>query len=246
MLMFADYLVGFAIGTLDKTETYGNCKTMPALNDAQIHVVMDGRDVEEGLKMVQSENPPAYLEFYNEPDFSFMGFTPLTDPIPAAQELAKFFSVPHPKTQYISPALMDANGPWLKTFFANCNNCLDQIPIIGLHVYNPEVQGVMDQINTLHATYPDKKIWITELSPATKDCSMDMAKMTTYMQDLISQMAATGYVEKVFWNSGEWDAPAINGAPEACNPALTDASGNPTPVLEALGKICGGGGTATS
>ena len=71
-----------------------------------------------------------------------------------------------------------------------------------------------------------------------------------YITTLIPQIAALGYVEKIFWNSGEWDSSAINDAPPACNPSLTDASGNPTTVLQVLGQVCGNstgtGGTATS
>ena len=232
--------------TLDQKDTYGNCPVTPALDNAQIHVVMDPRDVDAGVAMVQGDSAPQFLELFNEPDFSFEGLTPMTDPIPAAQSLAKFFSIPHPKTTYISPALMNANGPWLPTFRDNCNSCFDQIPIIAMHVYNPDPDGVMGQITQLHATWPDKKIWVTELSPATSSCSMDANAMTTYINTLIPKIAALGYVDKVFWNSGEWNAAPINNAPGPCNPSLTDASGNSTPVLQALGTVCGAGGTVTS
>lgn len=208
---------------------------------------MDPTDVDAGVTMVQGPNPPTHLELFNEPDFSFEGLTPLTDAVTAAAKLSQFFSIPHPATTYISPALMDANGPWLPSFQSSCNGCFDQIPIIAMHVYNPTPAGVMGQITQLHSTWPDKKIWITELSPATSGCSMDANGIAGYMNTLIPQIVALGYVEKIFWNSGEWDSPAINGAPDSCNPALTDASGNPTAVLTAYKNVCGGSsGTATS
>ena len=241
--------VGFSLDTLDKKDTYGNCATTPELNSHQIHVVMDPRDTDAAVKMVQGGSAPQYLELFNEPDFSFEGYTPLTDPVTAAKSLSALFSIPHPQTTYISPALMNANSDWLTTFKSSCNGCFSQIPIIAMHVYNPDIDGVMSQITQLHGTWPDKKIWITELSPATSGCSMDADGIATYMQQLFSKIMALGYVEKIFWNSGEWDAPAINGAPDKCNPALTDASGNATPVLKALKNVCGGsgsGGTATS
>ena len=206
---------------------------------------MDPRDTAAAVTMVQGPSPPQYLELFNEPDFSFQGLTPLTDAPTAATNLQALFSIPHPQTTYISPALMNANSDWLTTFKSNCNGCFDQIPIIAMHVYNPSVDGVMGQITQLHSTWPDKKIWITELSPATSGCTMDAGAMATYMNQLFPQIIALGYVDKIFWNSGEWDSPAINGAPDGCNPALTDASGNPTPVLTALKNACGGG-TATS
>ena len=122
---------------------------------------------------------------------------------------------------------------------------------MGLHAYDPSIDGIMDKINKLHTTWPDKKIWITELSPAGPDCSMDANAIANYMNELFPKIIALGYVEKIFWNSGEWDSSAINNAPSQCNPALTDASGNATPVLTALKNACGGGGgggggTATS
>jgi len=247
--------VGFSLNTLDTKATYngpsGPAQVMPAMNSAQINVVMDPTDTNDAITMLQSASPPSYLELFNEPDFSFQNLTVLTDPIPAAQNLAALFAVPHPKTTLISPALMNANSDWLTTFRDNCNNCFDQIPIIAMHVYNPDPSGVMGQITQLHTTWPDKKIWITELSPATAGCSLTNTgtgpgTMANYMSTLIPQILALGYVDKVFWNSGEWDSPAINGAPEACNPSLVDANGHATDVLKALGTVCGGGNTATA
>ena len=239
------HAVGFSLTTLDKKDTYGNCATTPDLNKAQIQIVMDPRDTDAAVELVQGGSPPQYLELFNEPDFSFENLTPLTDPVTAAHSLSKLFTIPHPQTTYISPALMNANSDWLPTFKSNCNGCFDQIPIIAMHIYNPSVDGVMALITQLHGTWPDKKIWITELSPAASDCGMDASGIATYMTQLFPKIVALGYVEKIFWNSGEWDSPAINNAPAACNPALTDASGNATPVLKALLNGCGGG-TATS
>ena len=74
--------------------------------------------------------------------------------------------------------------------------------------------------------------------------------MGEYINTLIPQILALGYVERIFWNSGEWDSSPINAAPAACNPSLTDVNGNPTTVLQVLGKVCGNstntGSTATS
>lgn len=239
--------VGFSLGTLDTKSTYGNPPVNAALNAAQIHVVMDSDDTNAAITLVQSDSAPAYLELFNEPDFSFDGLTKTMDPIPAAQNLSALLSAPHPKTTFISPALMDAESDWLPTFAANCNGHFDQIPIIAMHIYNPSVSGVMGHITNLHSTWPDKKIWITELSPATSGCTMDANGIAQFMNQLFPQIIALGYVEKIFWNSGEWDATPINGAPSSCNPALTDANGNATPILTSLKNACGGSGsTATS
>ena len=244
--------VGFSLETLDQQKTYntggGAAQVTPVLNEGQINVVMDPTYTDAAVRMLSGPNPPPYLELFNEPDFSFEGFTPLTDPAPAASNLQKLFAAPHPNTKYISPALMDANGPWLPQFNASCNGCFDQIDIIAMHVYNPDPSGVMGQITQLHSTWPTKRIWITELSPATTGCSMDASGIAGYINTLIPQIIALGYVDKIFWNSGENDTPAINNAPSSCNPSLTNADGSATSILNAYGAACGftSGGTATS
>ena len=208
---------------------------------------MDRTYVQDALKML-ANNPPRYLELFNEPDYSFEGLTLTEDPGPSAQDLKPLFNTPHPNTAYISPALMNANGPWLPQFFQDCSGCLDQIDVIALHVYNSDPQGVLDQITQLHNTY-NKTIWITELSPATSSCGLTQTSMgPDYIDVLVPEILKLGYVEKIFWNSGESDSTPINGAPAACNPNLTNMDGSATPVLQALGAACGinAGTTGTS
>lgn len=208
-----------------------------------MHVVMDGRNVNDAVTLLKT-NPPAYLELFNEPDYSFQGFTPLTDPVSAANDLAPLFTMPHPQTTYISPALADATSQWLAQFFAACNNCIDQIPIIALHMYSPDVQTVMDKINALH-TYPgfsSKDIWITELSPASENCTLDSAGVIDWMTTLTGRIQKeTPYVKKIFWNCGEHGGGADGLAGGSCNPSLTNDDGSATPLLNAYGTACGGG-----
>lgn len=124
-----------------------------------------------------------------------------------------------------------------------------------MHIYDPDPASIISEIQAFHATWPDQVIWITELSPARDDCKLTAAasgagSIGEYITTLIPQIAKLGYVEKIFWNSGEWDSTAINVAPPACNPSLTDVNGNPTTVLTVLGQVCGNstnsGGVATS
>ena len=119
-----------------------------------------------------------------------------------------------------------------------------------MHIYDPDPASIISEIQQFHSTWPDQVIWITELSPARDDCTLTAAasgagSIGEYINTLIPQIAALGYVEKVFWNSGEWDSSAINDAPAACNPSLTDANGNPTTVLDVLGQVCGGSTAAS-
>lgn len=245
------YLVGFSLETLDKQADYALSATQAsqlsgAVNKAQIPIVMDHTYIQSAVEML-ANNPPPYLELYNEPDFSFENLTLTEDPAPSASDLKAIFDAPHPNTKFISPALMNANGPWLGEFFQACNGCIDQIDVIAMHVYNQDPQGVLDQITQLHGTW-NKPIWITELSPATAGCDLTPSTMaTTYINVLIPEILKLGYVEKIFWNSGESDSPPINGAPAPCSPSLTNSDGSFTPVLQALGAACGiNPGTATS
>ena len=194
-----------------------------------------------------ANNTPPYLELFNEPDYSFEGFTPTEDAAPSAQDLKVLFDTPHPDTKYISPALMNANSPWLSQFFQACNGCIDQIDVIAMHIYNPNPDDVIALIQQLYNTWK-KTIWITELSPAAAGCGLTPDTMgPNYINVLIPKILALGYVEKIFWNSGENDGTPINGAPGPCNPNLTNMDGSATPVLEALGAACGvHAGTATS
>jgi len=74
-------------------------------------------------------------------------------------------------------------------------------------VYSVDPQGAIDQVKGLHNTWPDKKIWVTELAPASgaeQGCTYDQAGMIKWMQTVVPQLAALGYVDKIFWNHGEY------------------------------------------
>lgn len=245
-----DNWIGFSLKTLDQQADYDLSATQAsqlsgAFNKAQIPIVMDHTYIDAAVQML-ADNPPPYLELYNEPDFSFDGLTLTEAAAPSASDLQVLLNASHPNTKYISPALMDANGPWLGEFFQACDGCIDQFDAIALHVYNPDPQGVLDQITQLYGTW-NKTIWITEISPATADCTLDSASMATYISTLIPKILQLGYVEKIFWNSGESDSTPINNAPASCSPSLTNSDGSFTPVLQALGAACGiNPSTATS
>ena len=207
-------------------------------------MAMDPADVTAAVELLKN-NPPEYLGLFNEPDYSFMGFTPITDAVTSAKSLQPLFDMPHPKTTYIAPAPAFANSDWLKTFRDNCNNCFDQISIMSQHIYSPDPAFVLDQIRGLHATWPDKKIWITELAPSEASCTLDQQGVIDWMNKVIPEIQALGYVEKVFWNCGEKGNAANGMADGGCNPSLTNEDGSPTELLLAYGKLCGGGSPPT-
>ena len=242
-MLFTDisHAVGFSLVPLNEKPTYnvasgGPAPVTPAINAAQIPIIMDPRDTDSAQQLL-SASPPPYLELFNEPDYSYQGVTPLTDAVTAAHNLSQIFATSHPSTQYISPALADANSDWLPTFRDNCNGCFDQIDIVSMHLYNPDPAAALNLITQLHGTWPDKRIWITELSPALTGCTLDAAGIVNWAKTLIPQIQALGYVEKIFWNCGE-HAPGLDGG-DQCNPSLTNDDGSPTDVLKGLASICG-------
>ncbi|KAG8533761.1 uncharacterized protein KY384_001502 [Bacidia gigantensis] len=182
-----DGWIGFSLSTLDKKQSYAPIKSNDALNAAQVHMVMDRNDIAAGIDMLKT-SPPDYLALYNEPDSSYLGYTLTATPGEAATQLKDFFSTPHPKTKYLSPGCAQ-DLPWLTQFRDACAaqgiNCMGQIDVISYHIYSHTAQGVIDGCRELHTTFPDQKIWLTELSPSsTHDCTMDETAMIQWMKDV--------------------------------------------------------------
>ncbi|KAI9858221.1 MAG: hypothetical protein M1824_004391 [Vezdaea acicularis] len=224
-----------------------NPKAGASLNAGQIRVVMDPRNIAEATTLLTSPNPPPYLEIFNEPDFSFGDATPTTDPTTAAKAITPLLAALQKSTttQLLSPAPAYPQSSYLPSFFAACN-CADRFPIITAHIYSPTAQGAIDKIQAVHAQFPSKKLWLTELAPASdpsQGCTLDAAGMTSWMQTVLSFAAGSGYVEKIFWNCGE-NGVIYPDNPGQCNPSLTNVDGSATPLLSAMKGFCGGGGGA--
>lgn len=43
---------------------------------------------------------------------------------------------------------------------------MEKIGIVAAHIYSVEAHGALNQINMLHDRWPEKKIWVTELTPS--------------------------------------------------------------------------------
>ncbi|KAL8713409.1 MAG: hypothetical protein Q9220_002608 [cf. Caloplaca sp. 1 TL-2023] len=199
---------------------------------------MDPRDTDNAIAWLQSSKPPVYLELFNEPDLSFGGDTPQTLPEQSAKNLTKLIAAKG-SAHLISPVPAYTGSDWLKEFNGNCSGCLDsQVEYIGAHVYDVDPAGSISQIQNLHNQWPNKKIWVTELSPATNPgpCQFDPDGMIQYMTTLVNGIKALGYVEKIFWNTGTYGY--LSDDPNICNPSLTNRDGSATALLEAYGKLC--------
>ncbi|KAI9803304.1 MAG: hypothetical protein M1825_002095 [Sarcosagium campestre] len=213
---------------------------------AQVRQIMDPRQVQKGIEMMTlAEGAPEYMVVFNEPDFSFMGFTPLTSAADAAVAVQPLLTI-ETNTKMLAPAIAITESEYLEQFFAACN-CTDKFPIIPGHVYAKDPARAKYLIETIHKKFPDKEIWLTEFGPLAgpeEGCELDEQGVIDWMNEMVTFAANTGYVKKIFWNAGEY---GFNFAdePERCNPSLTDESGAPTNLLRAYGQLCSGGAAAT-
>ena len=209
------------------------------LEAARIPIVMDPRDISNATNILKSNATLPFLELFNEPDYSYGDSTPTTDPVTSAHDLSPLINIPRNGTQYISPALANANNPdWLPVFFdpKNCPNCMSKIDIVAMHLYEPNIDYVIGNITELHSTWPTKRIWITEFGPydgGGSGCTFDQAGVVNYAATVIPKIAALGYVDKVFWNCGDAEAADV------CNPSLTNEDGSANDILKAYAGACG-------
>lgn len=201
--------VSFSLKPLSQNTHYNidDNTVCPEPDDLEAHripVVVDPTDLDNARTLLQS-SPPPYLELFSEPDYSYGDVTPITSPEDSANDLRPLIQLGAP-TQFISPAVAFSGSDWLKEFQGNCTECMDKIGIIGAHVYSVDPNGALDQIKKVHDQWPDKKIWVTEISPSTGDpaCQYDAAGMANWMTTVVNQIKALGYVEKIFWNTGTW------------------------------------------
>ena len=75
------------------------------------------------------------------------------------------------------------------------------------HIYDPDPQRAIDLVKRVRYQFSDKHLWLTEISPTTAGtpgCLLDENGMKDWMNKVLGFAATSGYVDKVFWNSGEY------------------------------------------
>ena len=197
--------IAFSLAPLTVTPAYSTGPLPDAMQAAQIPICMDPSKVNDAKTALMDSSPPPYMELFNEPDYSYHGFTPLTSPEDAGAAVQPLMSL-DTTTKMVSPAPAITSADWLSRFKAACNGCMDKIGIVAAHIYSKDPAGALYQITTLHNAWPDKRIWLTELAPASdaaQGCTLDEQGMIGWMNTLIPQIKALGYVDKIFWNHGE-------------------------------------------
>ncbi|KAI4257884.1 MAG: hypothetical protein LQ352_001470 [Teloschistes flavicans] len=187
-------------------------------------------NVAEAVDLVNGPNAPAWLLTFNEPDFSYPGVTPGTPtmtPEEAAAAIKHLLDNPGTVTKYVAPVTADSSGKWQEDFFAACN-CKDFFSAYNIHQYNKDSGAVIDAITAYHSKFNDKPLWVTEIAPGNAGCSVSWDEAGQFMKDIFKFAKNSGFVDKVFWNSGNQ---LTNGDTNVCNSWLIDSSGNPGPLL---------------
>ena len=199
-------------------------------NPGQIPMMAFQTDVAAAVTLVNSDNAPEYLLTFNEPDFSYMGYTPTMTPQQAADAIQPLLASPGTKTKFIAPVTANPSSDWLPTFFAACK-CQNFFHAYNIHVYLPTLGQAQDDINNFHNAFADKPLWVTEIAPgnANPACSLDWPTVDSFLNGLFSWGAKTGWIEKIFWNTGN----EILNDNNVCNSYLLDTNSKPSPLLAA-------------
>ena len=208
------------------------------MNAGQIRVVVTNASMATAQSLVSSASPPPYIEVLNEPDAGYYGQTVLTPQ--EAAGMAQTLLTTKTSTKFISPAPAFPGTTWLPEFFGNCTGCLDSVTAVAAHIYDKDPQGAIAKIQSVHDQFKNKPLWLTEVSPtsdASQGCQLDSGGVINWMNTVLQFAAGTGYVEKVFWNNGEYGA-IYQDNPTLCNPSLTNNDGSATALLENYGKLC--------
>lgn len=204
----------------------------PTLTSNQIRMVLTEAQVQDGLSLVTSANAPDYLQLLNEPDAGFYN-QPILSPQEAAATLQPFFNIAT-STTYLSPAPAYPSTTWLADFFSACNGCTSMIPIVTAHIYSPDPNNAISLIQNVMSQFPDKTIWITELSPASdasQGCTLDDAGVINWMSTVVGFASQQPQIERVFWNAGE-AAQGLGDGGASCKVGLTDTDGQATELLK--------------
>ena len=196
-------------------------------------------DVAQAVSIVTGDNPPDWMLTFNEPDYSYGGVTPTMSPQDAATAIQPLLQTNSTKTKFVAPVTADPLSDWVPQFFAACN-CQSFFSAYNIHIYFPTSAQVIQQINTFRGGYAkDKPIWVTEVAPgnANPPCSLSWDQSTSFMNDVYGFAKKSGFVDRVFWNTGNEIGPDDHNV---CNSYLLDSSGNPSPLLQSYqNENCG-------
>ena len=222
------------IGGADDWISFGlDISGTPTSKGSQGHIPMMAfaSHVAQAVQIVNSGSAPEWMLTFNEPDFSYAGITPTMSPEQAADAIKPLLQSPGPRTKFVAPVTADPNSDWLPNFYKACG-CQSFFSAYNMHIYTPDIESVKSGLTSFHGKYGDKPIWLTEVAPggASPACSVSWDAAASYMRQLYSWSKNSGFVDRVFWNSGN----QIRGDDtNVCNSYLLDNANNPSPILSA-------------
>ncbi|KAI5845061.1 glycosyl hydrolase catalytic core-domain-containing protein [Morchella snyderi] len=162
-----------------------------------------------------------YVLGFNEPDMSLdVGGTEIS-PERAAFLWKRDIQPLKGQVKLGAPAVSSAEWgmPWLKSFFDACDGCsFDFIPI---HWYG-NFEGLASHLGHYHVTFPDQKLWITELGYA----HVDLQATEDFFNSTVNYLDNLDYVERYSW-FGAFRADVSNVGP---NGAMLSADGKLTDI----------------
>ncbi|KAL8950168.1 MAG: hypothetical protein Q9222_003775 [Ikaeria aurantiellina] len=186
--------------------------------------------VPDAIKLVNGDNPPEWLLTFNEPDFSYEG-TPKMNPQEAADAIKPLIAQPGKSTKFVAPATAAMDGNWQQAFYDACG-CKDFFSAYNMHIYNADAKASTGVMQDFHKKFgADKPLWVTEIAPGQAGCSVSWDAAGEYMKYIYKYAMNSGFVEKIFWNSGNQ---LNNGDQNVCNSWLmsNDDSMNPSPLMQ--------------
>ena len=207
----------------------------PAASAAYIPMMAFASDVPAAVSLVTGPNPPDWMLTFNEPDYAYGGTSPTMNPTEAAAAIEPLLKAGATKTRFVAPVTADSTSDWLDEFYTACN-CKSFFSAYNIHIYTPSADTVQQTLEAFHTKYPDQHLWLTEVAPgmATPACSLGWDTVTTFMQQVYKFAAGSGWVDRVFWNSGN----QIGGGDQnVCNSYLLGSSGSPSPLLASYQAI---------
>ncbi|CCG81975.1 Putative uncharacterized protein [Taphrina deformans PYCC 5710] len=127
----------------------------------------------------------------------------------------------------LSPGITNGGAglPWLQSFMSQCADC--EIDALAVHFYGPTMAMFQSQMAAIHAAFPDKQLWITEIGCTNWNTATNPspAEVSQFMSDAIAWLESTSYVSKYsFFGAMPINDQSLGVANEMMNGAAAGSS----------------------
>jgi len=103
----------------------------------------------------------------------------------------------------ISPAGMDDNDSWMKSFMSSASSAGLNVPAVAVHAYQSTASSFLAYIDGIHNLY-NKSLWITEFAPTDwqSPTGVTATDCIRYIDTVIPALQARSYVARYSWYCG--------------------------------------------